>query len=286
MKIPRESAITIGLFIALTVALYFVGYWLIYRMGQASPLMFSVGLAAILTCLFTRYPLAELGWGVGAWRWQSLSYAIPLLMIFISYLIAWLCGFVDFYNEDFIQQQKLNYNLNDWPDETFLLLFFIINASVVFLGVLPSVLAEELAWRGLLFTELNKFLSFSGVALISGCLWAVWHWPLIINGLYGNSVTPLMFQLSVFTLFIIACTIIMTYLRYKTNSLWSGVIFHMSLNVFLQKVFTPISQQYEQSAWYIDEFGMVTALVFSGFALYFFIKARQENLGNHFTSVT
>ena len=279
MKIPRQCNITLGVFIVLTIALYFVGYWLIYRTGQASPLMFSVGAAAILTCVFTRQSLTGLGWGFGPWCWQWLSYGLPLFMILITYLICWLAGFADFYDKNFIELQKINYNLTHWQNGSFLLLFLMVNASIVFASALPAVLAEEIAWRGLLFTQLNKFLSFTGVALTSGCLWALWHWPLIISGLYGNDVTPLIFQLSVFTVFIIANSVIMTYLRYRTNSLWSGVIYHMSTNIFIQKIFTPISLRHEQSLWYIDEFGIVTALVVSAFALYFYKNAQQENMG-------
>jgi len=74
----------------------------------------------------------------------------------------------------------------------------------------------------------------------------------------------------------VGVAVIMTYLRFKTNSLWTAVIFHMSGNVFLQKVFTPLTIENESSAWYMDEFGAVPALVAFAFAIFFWKKGKAE----------
>ena len=68
---------------------------------------------------------------------------------------------------------------------------------------------------------------------------------------------------------------VMTYLRYKANSLWTAVIFHMSLNVFMQKFFAPLTIETDQSAWFINEFGIVPALVSCMVAVVFWRKGRQ-----------
>jgi membrane protease YdiL (CAAX protease family) len=104
-------------------------------------------------------------------------------------------------------------------------------------------------------------MRFTGVAMVSGLLWAVWHWPMIFMGIYGNESTPLYFQLLAFTLFITANGVILAYLRLKSNSVWTAVIFHMSSNVFMQKFFTPMTAGGAQSQWYVDEFGAIPALV-------------------------
>jgi len=70
--------------------------------------------------------------------------------------------------------------------------------------------------------------------------------------------------------------VIMTYLRFKTDSLWTAVIFHMSLNVFLQKVFEPLTVKNENSAWYVGEFGAVPALVAFAVAIYFWKRGKTE----------
>lgn len=281
MKPSRDSVITLSTFFSLTVIMYWVGYWLIFRMEKATPLMLSVGVAAVLTCLIRRRRISSLGWGWGEWKYQWISYLIPLGLIVFSYLIIWLAGLGGWYNIEFVAEQKTRYNLDVWSDWGLIGFHFILTASVGFMMLLPSVLGEEIAWRGLLVPELAKSMNFTQVALISGFIWSIFHWPLMVKGLYGNNVTPVYYQLVVFSVYIMASSIIMTYLRYKTNSLWTAVVFHMSGNVFLQKVFSPLTTDNSTSAWYVDEFGLVLAAVTSIAAVYFWRKGMHEFSSEH-----
>ncbi|MDO6678868.1 MULTISPECIES: CPBP family intramembrane glutamic endopeptidase [unclassified Shewanella] len=276
MNITRDSVLTLATFFSLVIVFYVVGYWLIFRMGQATPLMLSVGAATILTCIIRKRSLSGLGWHWGQWKYQWLSYLVPFAIALMAYLLVWLLGVADFYDADFLFTQKQKYNLVHWNDASIFLFHFILVATISFFVSLPSILGEEIGWRGLLVPELSKFMSFTGVALVSGLVWSVWHWPLIIKGLYGNDVTPLYYQLIIFSVFIISTGMIMTYLRLKTGSLWTGVIYHMSSNIFIQKVFTPITLQKADSSWYMDEFGVITALVAACAAFYFWRKGRVE----------
>jgi len=276
LKISRDTALTLFTFFSFVVVFYILGYWLIFRMGQATPLMLSVGLATIVTCVIRKRSLASLGWQWGEWKFQWGSYLIPLLIALSAYLIVWFVGFGDFYNVEFLLKQKENYNLTHWNDASIFFLHIVLVATISFVASLPSVLGEELGWRGLLVPELSKFMSFTGVALTSGLVWSVWHWPLMINGLYGNDVTPLYYQLFFFTLFITSTGVIMAYLRLKTGSLWTAVIYHASSNVFIQKIFTPITVQNRESSWYIDEFGAIIALIACCVAIYFWKKGVVE----------
>jgi membrane protease YdiL (CAAX protease family) len=253
-----------------------VGYWLIFRTGQATPLMLSVGLATVLTCIVRKKKLASLGWEWGQWKYNWMGYLIPLVIIFVAYLVIWTMGFGGFYNAEFLAAQKENYNLTRWGDFEILALHIVLTASLSAVVSIPSILGEELGWRGLLVPELSKLMSFPMVALVSGLIWAVWHWPLIINGLYGNNVTPLYYQLFFITLGIVSSGIIMAYLRLKSKSLWPPVMYHMSSNIFIQKIFTPITVSNPKSPWYIDEFGAVTALIAFCVALYFLKKGMTE----------
>lgn len=276
MKISRDTALTLFTFFSLVIAFYILGYWLIFRMGQATPLMMSVGLATIVTCVIRKRSLASLGWQWGEWKFQWMSYLIPFSIAFSAYLLVWFVGFGDFYNAEFLLKQKENYNLTHWNDTSIFLFHIVLVTTVSFVVSLPSILGEELGWRGLLVPELSKFMSFTGVALVSGLVWSVWHWPLIIKGLYGNDVTPLYYQLFFFTLFITSTGVIMAYLRLKTGSLWTAVIYHASSNIFIQKIFTPITVQNTESIWYVDEFGAIIALIACCVAVYFWRKGVAE----------
>ncbi len=65
LEISRDTKLTLGTFFLLVIVFYFVGYWLIYRMGQATPLMLSVGIATVITCLIRKRSLTSLGWHWG-----------------------------------------------------------------------------------------------------------------------------------------------------------------------------------------------------------------------------
>jgi len=275
-KITHDSIITLALFLGLVIIFYCVGYWLIFRLERATPLMLSVGFATLATCAIRNRDISTLGWSWGEWRYQRISYLLPLLIILITHLIIWNLGLGEWYNIDFTQSLKADYNLDELTDAHILAFHFLISATVSFLMLLPSVLGEEIAWRGFLVPELAKFMSFTGVAFVSGLLWAMWHWPLILTGLSGNGETPIHYQLLCFTVFIMSISFVMTYLRLKTNSLWTAVIFHMSINLFLQKVFIPLTAQNSNSVWFIDETGAVLATISLSVALYFWRKGLKE----------
>lgn len=185
-------------FFVLLIACTAVGYWLIFRLGRATPIMLAVGVATILTCLIRKRNLATLGWGWGSWKYQWMSYLLPLVIVFVAYLVIWVAGFGGWYDSEFVAQQMQNYNLSGWSDASVIVFHLMLTATYSFVLLLPSVLGEELGWRGFLVPELAKFMSFTNVALTSGLIWAVWHWPLIFMGLYGNEGTPLYYQLFFF----------------------------------------------------------------------------------------
>ena len=273
----KGAVLVISLFLTLVASFYFVGVWLVFRLSSATPLMLSVGLAAIVTCLVTRKELRSLGWRWGSWKIQWLNYFLPLCYSALAYGIIWALGFGDWYNVDFIQEQKESYNLLAWSNTAVIGLHFLLTATVSFVLLLPSVLGEELGWRGLLVPELSKLMPFTGVALVSGFLWAVFHWPLMFMGLYGaGEATPFLYQLAFFTLCIMSMSVVMTYFRLKVDSLWPAVIFHMSHNVFLQKFFGPMTSENANSAWFLDEFGLVVPGILLAIAVYYWRKGRRE----------
>ncbi len=276
MKISRDSAISLLVFFVLLIVCTAVGYWLIFRLGRATPVMLAVGVATILTCLIRKRSLANLGWTWGSWKYQWMSYLLPLVIVFVAYLIIWVAGFGGWYNSEFVLQQMQDYNLVNWSAASVIVFHFFLTATYSFALSLPSVLGEELGWRGFLVPELAKFMTFTNVALTSGLIWSMWHWPMMLKGFYGNDVTPLYYQLFFFTLLIVSYSMIMTYLRFKTNSLWTAVIFHMSGNVFLQKVFAPLTIDTDDSAWFVNEFGVVPAIVAFVIAVYFWKKGNAE----------
>ncbi|WND03844.1 type II CAAX endopeptidase family protein [Temperatibacter marinus] len=276
MTQKQDTIITVSLFIALTALFHLIGFWLIFRLGKATPLMLSVGVAAIVTSLLRKQSLNTWGWSWGKWKYQWTSYLLPFFIIATAYAIIWITGVGGGYNETYIDHTREGYNLAEWNDASIIAFHFLITATITFLLALPSVLGEEIAWRGFLVTALMKSFSFKATSLISGFLWSVFHWPLMFMGFYGVSGTPLPFQVACFTVYIMSASVIMTYLRVKTDSLWTGVIFHMSANVFLQKYFSTLTQNTETTKWYGDEFGLLPASLMLMVAIYYWLKSNKE----------
>ena len=107
----RASLPTLITFLTLTIAFYCIGYWLIFRLERASPLMMSVGLAAMVTCFLHGRRLSSLGLLWGNSRYQWISFFVPLGIATSSYLIIWGLGLAEF-NFDFANNLRETYNLN------------------------------------------------------------------------------------------------------------------------------------------------------------------------------
>lgn len=276
MNTRRDIYITIATFLTLIIGFYALGFWLIFRMEQATPLMLSVGAATILTCVIRKKKLTELGWKWQSWKVQWQSYLIPFFIGLVAYVIIWFLGGGDLYNIAFLADKKQSYNLHEWSDLSIFLFHLCLVASISFFVSIPSILGEEIGWRGLLVPELAKVTSFTVVVLVSGVLWSAFHWPLIFLGLYGNNDTSIYYQLFFFTLFITSTGTIMAYIRLKTGSVWTAVMYHGASNIFIQKVFTPITITNQNSSYYVDEFGAVLALVATAVAFFFWRKGVKE----------
>lgn len=263
-------------FLALVVLLYPLGLWLLLRFQRASPLMLTVGVAAIGACLICRRNPASLGWNWGDWKYQYQSYLIPLAYVALAYLGVWLSGFGGWYDLDFVNDLRLEYTLPTWSDSAIIALHFVLTGTVSFILLLPAVLGEEAGWRGLLAPALASRFSFTQVSLVSGLLWSMFHWPLMVLGFYGPSETPLAYQLTLFTLCLVSMSFVMTYIRYKTDSLWPAVTFHMSHNVFAQEFFTPLTEESPSTVWFTEEFGLALPLAAMAFGLFYWRKGIRE----------
>jgi uncharacterized protein len=71
-------------------------------------------------------------------------------------------------------------------------LYFVFAATITVVRGCATVLGEEIGWRGFLVPELAKRHGFAVTAIISGLVWAVWHYPifLLANGYSGGDLPP------------------------------------------------------------------------------------------------
>ena len=253
-------------FLVLTVALSSIFYFLIITSGTifAADMLYILawmwcpGIAALLTSILHEKNLNGFGWGLGKPSYLLLSYFLPLLYSFIAYFLVWFFG---------IGGLQRNLNLEFFE-------FFVISATLGILVSSLSSLGEEIGWRGFLVPQLAKVTTFTKTSIISGVIWAIWHYPLILFADY-NGGTPAWFGLSCFSVMIIGISFPLAWLRLKSGSVWTAVIFHASHNLFIQQIFNPLTKDTGATKYFIGEFGIVLALISVPFA-YIFWKKRIE----------
>jgi uncharacterized protein len=245
-RAPGESRKRIVLFLVLTFALSAVAQVLIMSMGRAPLLdfgiMWSPGIAALITTYAFQRNFRDMGWRLGKPRYLLLGYALPLVEAALVYGVVWLVGLGALHGGSLGAGQVLE----------LLTLLFVFEA-------VPLALGEELGWRGLLVPELSRLTSFTNTALISGVIWAVWHWPLVLSGDYSSPV-PWWFALSCFTASEILASFAVAWLRLRSGSLWPAVLAHASFNLYVQGVFGPLTGDTGITEYVVGEFGIASVL--------------------------
>lgn len=276
----KQTWQTIALFLGILTALSNICYYAILKLNPTSiyigALMMCPALASFITLKVMKRPISGLPWRLKNTKYLKLSYLLPVCYISISYILIWVFGFGKFGNHETITEwsQEIGLVGSNAAVVAFIMILLLATAGVV--KNIGSTLGEEIGWRGFFVFELRKVLSFESTSIVSGLIWSIWHWPII--WLIYNGSGQLFLHITAFTVMIVAISIIMTYYTFKSNSLWPAALFHSVHNIFIQKVFTPITTTNESSSFWIDEYGFMIPIVTSVFAIVFWNKARKENL--------
>ena len=107
--------------------------------------------------------------------------------------------------------------------------------AVTYAPFLNMILAvgEEAGWRGYMTPYLTKRCGRTGGLVLAGCLWAVWHWPLILCAGYeygtGYPGAPFTGML----LMCVGCTalgVLLSFLYEKAGSIWAPALAHGAVN--------------------------------------------------------
>ena len=250
----------VWLFLGLTLVFSAI-FWLLILFLQGSRLyvtglMWSPGVAALITCKMTGRPIAALGWRWGETRRQVQSYLIPFGYALAAYLVVWLTGLGGFYNHDAVAGIAAAYGWQGLPDGAVIVCYVFLIGGAGMAGYVSTALGEEIGWRGYLVPVLAERWSFVRLSLVSGLIWAIWHYPLILFGGYNGGLN-VFFALTCFTVMVVGISFAMAWLRLRSGSLWTAAIFHAAHNLYIQGVFTPLTRDTGGTAYFIDEFGVV-----------------------------
>ena len=266
-------------YLAFTFVLSSIFYFLIAKAGHIGAgrgayvgcLMWCPGLGALLTCKYLGRDVGSLGWKWGKSRYELACYLIPLGYATAIYCFVWLTGLAHFYNKEFVEVVARDFLLGPIPRWKAIVLYFAFTATISVIRDCATVLGEEIGWRGFLVPELAKRHGFAATALISGLIWALWHWPILLLADY-NPGTPVWYYLPLFMLLLPAISFVWTWMRLKSGSIWPGVMLHAAHNTFIQMFFDPLTVDTPRTRYIAGEFGAALLVISIGMAVYFWSR--------------
>jgi len=235
------------MFLGITLALSAILYIPIIGMGMGTQgllslgLMWCPGLAAIITSLICYKSIKGLGWRWGKPHWLVLGYFLPFAYAGTVYAVIWVSGLGQ------LDLKALN-SMFTIPSLIKLLILATVGTGI-------SALGEEIGWRGFLVPELAKDLDWVRVSIYSGAIWILWHSPLIIFSDY-HSHTPLWFAWLCFAAMVMGINLAFTWLRLKSDSLWTAVLMHGGHNFIIQIVLDPLTLDTGKTFYFSTEFGI------------------------------
>jgi membrane protease YdiL (CAAX protease family) len=287
-----EPIKSIYLFLALTLILSSLFYFLIIHSGHiaggsglfSTGLMWSPGIAALITCLILNLKVSKLGWQWGKNIFQIWSYLIPLFYSLAAYCIIWSFDSGSFYNKIFLVLKAEAFGFKNTSPLLMMLIYVSFTGTIGIIKSCANALGEEIGWRGFLVPRLFNKLGYSKTALLSGLIWSFWHYPILLFADY-NSQTPMWYALGCFTILTVSLGFTYTWMRIKSGSLWTSVLLHASHNLFIQSVFTPLTNDSGNTKYFIDEFGIAIPIATTLIAVYFWFRRKELILQNAIKSV-
>lgn len=276
---PIQSPLATFLFITFSFSAIF--YALILASGKlgggggkyVTGLMWCPAFGALLTCRIHHFALASLGW-----RWPGsdmfwASYLLPAGYALVGYTLIWATQLGSFPAPSYVKISVEAIGIDTFPAWLSVALFVLLNAAFGFIRGCASALGEEIGWRGFLAPYLAGSYGFAAASFITGGIWAAWHFPILIFGDY-NAGTPSWYALTCFTVMVLASSVIYTWFRLMSGSLWTATFLHASHNAMIQSIFTPITGDTGNTRYVVDEFGFVLPIIISLLAIGFWKRRK------------
>jgi membrane protease YdiL (CAAX protease family) len=257
----------IVIFLLITFSLSAVFYVLIVSAGTLGAggslyvlgLMWCPAIAALTTHRVCLGSLRGLGWRWGQTRYQVVGFVLPIVYSSAAYGLVWLSGLGG------IGEEAASIGCLD-------VVVFVVLGT---LGSCLSALGEEVGWRGFLVPRLAKLTGFSCTSLISGAIWTLWHYPLILFADYNVAGIPRWYSLACFTVMAVGISFAFAWLRLRSGSLWTAMFIHANHNLYIQQLFDPLTVDTGITEFLTGEFGAALAIAGLIVALVFWkVRAR------------
>lgn len=212
--------------------------WLIFL------LMWTPAISSFVARIVLREGIRDVSFRLGgpeAVRTMVAAVVFPLVVGAIAYGTGWATGLVG-YNS---------------PAHG----FWLNLARAIALGCTIGVLSgagEEIGWRGYMLTRLID----AGVPqplLVSGIIWASWHFPLILSGQYAAGPHPGI-SAAIFLVDVVGIAYVIGILRLRSGSVWPAALLHGAWNGIIQVGFDPAATGPGATTW-VGESGIFVAVV-------------------------
>jgi uncharacterized protein len=252
--IKRKNII---IFLIILVVLSSILNYFIIKVGFAKAtililaVMWVPAIATFLSLLLLKQSLKTIHWRIGKIKYLMQAFCIPLIYTTVAYIPLWLVGY--FNAEKALTPQNL-----------------ILPIAGAFINSIAT-LGEEIGWRGYLFPQLEKEMSFTKAALLTGFIWSVWHIPGLLLTDYGNN-APWFTSVPFFIITLTAISLPISYLCKKAKSIWPAVLFHGAHNAFIQAFYDPYSIKNATTQYLIGETGIALSITSIVLLLFFITR--------------
>ncbi len=201
----------------------------------------------------------------------GIAVLMPLVVGTVAYGIAWATGLVGFSaitpSPAELAMSPAAARLAALEPISRFLASVALGATIFTVYNCLRAAGEEIGWRGYMLTRLIA----AGVPqplFVSGLIWAVWHFPLILSGAYASGPFPLL-SAGLFMIMIIGSALVAGVLRLRSGSVWPAVVLHAAWNSLIQNPFDRSSVGPGATIW-VGESGVLVAIttLFVGLIVY------------------
>jgi len=273
-----KKALRLYLIITFALSLVIETVWIVYgnqAAGISALLMFMPFVSAMVVSIKFYKKQNILGFSSSKFIYNGLSFLIPLFYIALSNGLFWLFVKGSYTgNLSILIEYARLYSGKELPENMAVIISLIIMLPSSFV----TAFGEEIGWRGYMYPAMQKLWGWKKALIVSGAVWALWHLPLVISGVYlpGASI---LFAVPVFIIEVFALTVIISWVRIKSNSVWPAVILHATHNYFDQAVFQSLTKS-ENSAYFVGETGVITVVITVLIATVILVKKRGTFINN------
>ncbi|MDE6313499.1 MAG: CPBP family intramembrane metalloprotease [Lachnospiraceae bacterium] len=115
---------------------------------------------------------------------------------------------------------------------------------------------EEAGWRGYMMPKMVKLWGLKKAVLIGGIIWGIWHWPLTCIGHnFGRDYWGYPFTgFAAMCVMCISSGMILTFVTYKSGSIWPAAILH-AINNSSPSILQYYINKEKMTGWRADSIG-------------------------------